>query len=168
MNSSPIADVVCFLRRGWWALILGAAILAGMLIATAVGAPSARPPARNEPISLPLKRGTPVTVIAPTRSTSEVARKLVEDHGWIIPRSGYLKKAHAEVALVVVRSSKLNPLANRYEDSRTLRRAANECPNENGPLVHSYVYIYFADEGAYIEIEHSSGKAAEPGKPDKP
>ena len=143
------------------------AVLMGICVGLAQAA-STRPPDRNEaPISLPLKAGTMVTVLAPTRSTSETAHKVVESNGWIVKRTTYMAQP-AQIALVVVRSSKSSPLAIRYEDSRALRKAVNQCPNENGPLIHTYLYIYFRDEGAYIIVEHSSAKAEENGKSGKP
>src|SRR5262245_33667109 len=98
------------------------AFVVGLLAACASGWGGVPPRkiAGSAPVDLPLKAGTEVTVIAPSASTSERAQKILHERGWIESKPyGFAPKAPS--ILVVVRSSLLNPLSGRYEDTRALR-----------------------------------------------
>ncbi|HVX91010.1 MAG TPA: hypothetical protein VHC20_05300 [Candidatus Paceibacterota bacterium] len=69
--------------------------------------------------------------------------------------------------LVVVRSSRFDPLEPTYEKFADLRRAAASCPNANGPTFHFYLYAFSIDEGAYVNVDHSSYEALPANQPNK-
>ena len=84
---------------------------------------------------VPTKAATSVAVIAPSVSTSMMARSIIVQKKWI-----ETKPKMADLILVVVRSSLFNPLRFNYESFGDLKHDAESQLNISGPRFHIYLY----------------------------
>lgn len=94
-----------------------------------------------------------VALIAPSVSTAQKAREVMQRMKWI-----EVKPRRADNVLVVVRSALFNPLRDRYESFGELRRDAENQLKIAGPKFHVYTYT-LDDDLRVSQTEHVSQDA---------
>ena len=104
-------------------------------------------------VSFPQQPSICVSVIAPSVSTSMMAREIRIKNGWceVTPQK-------ANFILVVVRSSLYNPLNYSYASYDELNKDAERQMNIAGPNYHIYLYS-ISDDSSVKQEEHKSFEA---------
>ncbi len=108
------------------------------------------------PASAPVPIGAAVLVIAPSHSTSSAADRVLARRGW----RATSEVSEARAILVVVRSDRELPLANRYAGLQELNKDAEAQFNMIGDILHVYVYRR-ATGGGFEQLEHRSRELTE-------